>query len=208
MSALEKLAECAGGWTGTNRLSDPSMNVSDDSPSTAELTPLLDGKFIRLDYTWAYEGAAQEGSLLIGYESAPAIVTAHWVDTWHMGEAVMSCKGTAEDDGSVVVLGSYAAPPGPDWGWRIVLQPVDGTTLRLVMYNISPPMGKRSWPWRPTTGEQRTESTSGRLQVRRFTGASWRAVRRALSPPFLSGSLRARRKVSVQIFGLLGTGRL
>ncbi len=83
MSALEKLAECAGGWTGTNRLSDPSMNVSDDSPSTAELTPLLDGKFIRLDYTWAYEGAAQEGSLLIGYESAPAIVTAHWVDTWH-----------------------------------------------------------------------------------------------------------------------------
>jgi len=138
LSALEKLAECACGSTGTNRLSDPSMNVSDDSPSTAELTPLLDGKFIRLDYTWAYEGAAQEGSLLIGYESAPAIVTAHWVDTWHMGEAVMSCKGTAEDDGSVVVLGSYAAPPGPDWGWRIVLQPVDGTTLRLVMYNITP----------------------------------------------------------------------
>ena len=61
MSALEKLAECAGGWTGTNRVSDPSMNVSDDSPSTAELTPLLGGKFFRLDYTWAYEAPRRRG---------------------------------------------------------------------------------------------------------------------------------------------------
>ena len=138
MGALDKLAGCSGSWAGTSRLTDPSMNVSDDSPSTAELTPLLDGSFVRLDYTWAYQGDGQEGSLLIGFETGPAVVTAHWVDTWHMGEAVMSCQGTVENDGSVTVLGSYAAPPGPDWGWRIVLQPLDGAALRLVMYNVTP----------------------------------------------------------------------
>ena len=138
MSALDKLAECSGTWRGTSRLRDPSMDVLDDSPSTAELTPVLDGRFIRLDYAWAYQGRAQEGSLLVGYESGPAVVTAHWVDTWHMGEAVMSCHGIAENDGSITVRGTYSAPPGPDWGWRIVLQPRDGTALRLAMYNISP----------------------------------------------------------------------
>ena len=114
------------------------MKVWDDSPSTTDLTPLLGGRFIRLDYTWAYQGSAQEGSLLIGYESGPAVVTAQWIDNWHMGEAVMSCRGTAKTDGSVDVRGSYAAPPGPDWGWRIVLEPRDGTALHLVMYNITP----------------------------------------------------------------------
>ncbi len=138
MSALDKLAECSGSWRGTNRLRDPGMNDLDDSPSTAELTPLLDGRFIRLDYTWAYQGAAQKGSLLIGFDSGPAVATAHWVDTWHMGEAVMSCHGIAETDGSIMVRGTYSAPPGPDWGWRIGLRPSDGTALHLVMYNISP----------------------------------------------------------------------
>lgn len=62
MSVLDELAECSGRWRGTNRIRDPGMNVLDDSPSTAELTPLLDGGFLRLDYTWAYQGAAQEPS--------------------------------------------------------------------------------------------------------------------------------------------------
>jgi hypothetical protein len=114
------------------------MNVSEDSPSTAELTPLLGGKFIRLDYTWAYQGAAQEGSLLIGYQSGREVVTAHWVDTWHMGESVMSCRGIGETDGSIMVRGTYSAHPGPDWGWRIDLRPREGTDLRLVMYNVTP----------------------------------------------------------------------
>ncbi len=138
LSALDELVSRVGTWTGTNRLRDPSMNVSDDSPSTAALSPLVGGKFVRMDYTWSYQGAPQEGSLLIGYESGPAVVTAHWVDTWHMGEGVMALRGTSDTDGSITVHGTYAAPPGPDWGWRIDLLPGDDSALRLVMYNITP----------------------------------------------------------------------
>jgi hypothetical protein len=138
MSGLEALSACAGEWRGTNRLQDPNMNVADDSSGTATVTTLLEGKFVRLDYTWSYRGAPQAGSLLIGYLSDPAVVTAHWIDTWHMGESVMACRGARDADGAIDVRGSYAAAPGVDWGWRIQLRPVDGKSLKLVMYNATP----------------------------------------------------------------------
>ena len=138
MRALDRLAACAGRWQGSNRLHDPHTGKPDDSASTAVLTTLLGGKFIRLDYDWSYRGAAQEGSLLIGCESDRARLTAHWIDSWHMSEAVMACAGAVEDGGDIAVRGSYAAPPDPDWGWRIVIRPADGTALHIVMYNATP----------------------------------------------------------------------
>jgi hypothetical protein len=36
------------------------------------------------------------------------------------------------------VAGTYAAPPGPDWGWRITIEPQSPAAFRLRMYNISP----------------------------------------------------------------------
>ena len=137
MSALDRLAACAGRWEGSNRLHDPHTGKPDDSASMALLAALLGGRFIRLDYDWSYRGAGQEGSLLIGYQSERGKVTAHWIDSWHMAEGVMACEGAVEVDGSIAVRGSYAAPPGPDWGWRIVLRP-DGSALQVVMYNVTP----------------------------------------------------------------------
>ena len=116
MHALDRLAACAGRWRGSNRLHNPHTGKPEDTESTAVLATLLSGKFIRLDYTWSYGGAAQEGSLLIGYQSEHGKTTAHWIDSWHMSDGVMACEGAVEDDGSIAVRGSYAAPPGPDWG--------------------------------------------------------------------------------------------
>jgi hypothetical protein len=137
MGALRALAACAGGWVGTSRLQDPHSDVPDESHSTVTITTVLGGRFLRLDYDWAYRGAPQQGSLLIGHETPESAVTAQWIDTWHMGDKVMSCRGTVEEDGAISVRGSYAAPPGPDWGWRTVITP-GAQRLRLVMYNITP----------------------------------------------------------------------
>ncbi|MEP7187837.1 MAG: hypothetical protein ABI901_01445, partial [Roseiflexaceae bacterium] len=49
-SGLDKLAPCVGDWQGMNRLHDPNTNAPDDSPSTATVVLMLDGKFIRIDY--------------------------------------------------------------------------------------------------------------------------------------------------------------
>ena len=137
MSALDRLAACAGRWRGSNRLHDPHTGKPEDSTSTAVLTALLGGRFVRLDYGWSYRGAPQEGSLLIGHQAGHGRATAHWIDSWHMSDVVMACEGAVEADGTVAVRGGYAAPPGPDWGWRIVVRPAD-PALHVVMRNVTP----------------------------------------------------------------------
>lgn len=138
MSVLEKLMAYTGSWWGNNRLQDPNTNTPEDSPATATIIPVLGGSFIRIDYTWEYQGKPQAGSLLLGYEAEAEVVTAQWIDTWHMGDKVMACRGAVSNSGEISVRGSYAAPPGPDWGWRTIITPHEGQRLRIVMFNIWP----------------------------------------------------------------------
>lgn len=99
MSALDTLLARAGRWRGTSTLQDPDTGTPDAGPSTAVVTPVLGGRFVRLDYTWRYRGPKERGV--------------------------------------IDVRGSYAAPPGPDWGWRFIIAPAQ-MSLGLVMYNITP----------------------------------------------------------------------
>ena len=137
MSGLEGLAACAGEWRGTSTLQYPMNSIADESPSTATVTPVIGGRFVRVDYTWAYQGAPHEGSLLIGYEKKADLATACWLDGFHNSDRVMVCTGGIAELGGVSVRGSYAAPPGPDWGWRIDVVP-DGDTLRIIHHNVWP----------------------------------------------------------------------
>ncbi|MFL5342747.1 MAG: DUF1579 family protein [Gemmataceae bacterium] len=136
MNPVEVLAALGGEWCGTNTLQDPHTHRPDPSPSVVAVSPVLGGRFVRLDYTWMYQNRPQEGSLLIGFDRNSGAVSAHWIDSWHMDHAAMTCTGTVS--GNVIsVRGTYAAPPGPDWGWRIDLS-VEPAKLRLTMFNISP----------------------------------------------------------------------
>jgi Protein of unknown function (DUF1579) len=138
MTALDRLIACAGNWSGTNRLQVSESELPEDSPSTAIVTPVLAKRFVRIDYTWAYHEKPQEGSFLIGYEAKTDRASAHWIDSWHMSNMVMVCSGIVSENGGINVLGSYAAPPGPDWGWRVIIGPEDGQRLSVVMFNIDP----------------------------------------------------------------------
>ena len=134
MNPLEVLTTASGTWHGSNTLQDPNTGKPEESFTTAMVTPVLGGRFVRVDYTWGYQGKPQEGSLLVGFDPTSGDVSGHWIDTWHMGRKGMACVGTTSD-GTISVKGSYAAPPGPDWGWRI-----DITTepLRITHTNIDP----------------------------------------------------------------------
>ena len=66
MSALDRLAACAGRWRGSNRLHDPHSGKPEDSASTAVLATLLGGRFVRLDYDWSYRSAAQQALVEAG----------------------------------------------------------------------------------------------------------------------------------------------
>ena len=92
---------------------------------------------VRVDYTWSYQGKPQQGSILFSTDDATGAVTARWTDTWHTGNQPMVCSGRKTGGPTLSVRGSYAAPPGPDWGWRIDVTP-DGDRLRIVMHNVWP----------------------------------------------------------------------
>ena len=138
MKGLDFLVKLAGTWQGVNKLWLPPAETPYESASVATLTPVIKGKFVRLDYTWAFEGEPQEGCLLFGYEAEAAGASTVWVDSWHMGDKVMLCRGQLKAEGGLDVRGSYAVPDHPDWGWRIVVEPGEGEVWRMVMYNVSP----------------------------------------------------------------------
>jgi hypothetical protein len=138
MSVLHGLASCAGSWRGTNTLHDPAAGRPDSSPSDLIVTPVLGGKFVRIDYTWAHQGERQEGSLLLGFDPKAGEVSGHWIDSWHMGRKIMTCRGPTPVGGTISVEGSYAAPPGPDWGWRIEITPENGQKIRIAHFNVDP----------------------------------------------------------------------
>jgi hypothetical protein len=135
---LERLIGSAGAWQGTSTLQDPGRLEPDSTPSTLTVTPMLGGRFVRLDYTWSYKDAAQSGSLLVGHQKKSGALSIHWIDSWHNSDNVMALTGQAETPTLLTVKGSYAAPPGPDWGWKIAITPESDGRLRLVMHNISP----------------------------------------------------------------------
>jgi Protein of unknown function (DUF1579) len=131
--------DLVGDWTGNNLLRLSWVNPPDSlSPSDLKVATVARGKFLTFTYTWNHEGVPQEGLILLGHDQGDSAATAAWVDSWHMSAKVMSCRGAIDEQGEVNLRGSYEAPPGPDWGWRIVITPDAARELRLVMFNCSP----------------------------------------------------------------------
>jgi len=128
-----------GKWTGKNLLRLNWRTPPDYfSSSDLSVSQVAKGTFLTFDYTWEHENVPQEGMLLVGYDRIQNIATAAWIDTWHMSSKVMFCQGTINALGIIDLRGSYEAPPGPDWGWRIMITSPSVNLLQLVMFNCSP----------------------------------------------------------------------
>jgi hypothetical protein len=136
MNDLHSLLELAGRWDGYKRVLLPG-EAPHESESTAFITSIVGRKFMQMAYTWAFDGTAQEGVLLVGHKQADQAITVVWIDSWHMGDAFLICDGEVDAAGAVDVRGTYVVPSSPDWGWRMVITPGD-KELRVLMYNITP----------------------------------------------------------------------
>ncbi|GGC94754.1 DUF1579 family protein [Undibacterium terreum] len=128
-----------GQWEGRNRLflswPTPSEFLSD---TRLTVTELADGSLLQLNYDWSHEGKPQQGILLLAYDAEKNSATASWGDSWHASKKLLPSSGAIGDDGLVNLLGSFEAPPDPDWGWRILLKPVSGSEMQIAMYVIPP----------------------------------------------------------------------
>ena len=145
MSIVPSFAALAGRWTGVNLLRVSSGEPIRESAASANVATSAGGRFFTMAYTWSNGDTPQDGLIVLGHEQNTDAVTAVWVDSWHMGDALMKCEGREGAPGMVSVRGHYPAPPGPDWGWRIFIDASrpDGT-FRMLMYNISPE-GHEEW---------------------------------------------------------------
>jgi hypothetical protein len=110
-----------------------------DSASTAAVTTVGQRKFVAITYTWEIEGQPQDGLIVFPEQGTAAT----WLDSWHMGDSIWVSQASREGD-KVVLRGSYPAPPGPDWGWRIEVGLDEGEKLAIRMFNISPE--GQEWP--------------------------------------------------------------
>jgi len=133
-----KFAELVGNWTGSNKLWLMPTDPVRESESTATVAFAAGCATATITYTWAYEGAPKEGVLVIRTKSDADDVELVMVDSFHTAGKFMTFKKDAEHEGMVAVRGSYSAPPGPDWGWRIVVDSDGPDAFHITMFNITP----------------------------------------------------------------------
>jgi hypothetical protein len=132
---FEKLV---GQWKGVKKLWISPTEPMRESDTTARVATTAKGKFLILHYNWDFEGSLQDGLLLVGYEEKPKNVEIIWVDSWHMQDGIMTCKGSLAEVNTVAAKGSYLVPNSPDWGWSIRLKLIDENQWQLQMDNITP----------------------------------------------------------------------
>lgn len=124
-------------WSGTSRLWLAPGEDAHESQTTAQMSSVGQGQFITIRYRWEFEDEPQDGMIAFRSEMDQALTRAVWLDSWHMRNDIMVCEAMTRD-GVVSIQGSYAAPPGPDWGWRIEIETGDASSLVIRMINITP----------------------------------------------------------------------
>ncbi len=137
MTLHDSLSTLTGSWTGTTRLwLRPDMPAS-ESVTMAEVATIAGGSALSMAYDWDEDGP-QDGLLVIGEDGDDGRPGSTWIDSFHTAGKLMPLQSTLNHDGTADLLGSYAAPPGPDWGWRIVIEPGESSGFVVRMANITP----------------------------------------------------------------------
>lgn len=138
MSARPILMEYDGEWSGINQLWVRPEDPVRQSEASASIELAANDCFALIKYTWSDLGEPQDGVLLVRLARDLSPLDMVWIDSWHTGGKFMEFRGEEGQDGCISALGSYPAPPGPDWGWRIILAADSNAAFQIIMYNISP----------------------------------------------------------------------
>ncbi|WP_138990503.1 DUF1579 domain-containing protein [Larkinella sp. C7] len=131
-----QLASLTGEWEGLTKTWFEADQLADESPMKGTIRPVLGGRFILHEYQGRLSGEPFEGIALYGHDLGSGKFQSAWIDSFHMGTAIMFSQ--AEKTGSHVnVLGGYGAE-GQQWGWRTEIEVINPDQIVITAYNISP----------------------------------------------------------------------
>jgi hypothetical protein len=133
----KELGQLAGDWEGVTKTWFEPGKPADESAWRGTIRPILDGRIILHEYQGSLKGKPLQGVALYGYNLERKKFQSAWVDSFHMGTAIMFSETSGNAKG-ISVLGSYDAPPGPPWGWRTVIEILDADRIVITAYNITP----------------------------------------------------------------------
>jgi hypothetical protein len=132
------LKSIAGSWEGTCRTWFEPGKLADESAVRGIIRPLLGGRFVRHEYESTIQGKPRYGEETIAFNAVTKRFEVAWVDDFHMKYAIMFSEGGATERG-FAVAGKYdVGQDTPPWGWKTVLEIIDGDHLTFTAYNITP----------------------------------------------------------------------
>ena len=133
-----KLASLAGGWSGNTLTWFEKDVLADDSPVKAKISLMMDGRFLNYEYSAVLNEKPYEGKMLWSYDLGNEKCQCSWVDTFHMGTAIMHSEGIESKNG-FIVTGQYGwIGIGEPWSWRTELEIINPNQFILRAFNISP----------------------------------------------------------------------
>ncbi len=137
MPIPQVLAALAGHWIGDNSLWLNPDAAPRRSRATADISVEAEGQSLLVRYAWEDRDVPQSGVLFVVSDARSNALAGAFTDSWHYAHQLMECRGScAAEEASV--HGTYAAPPGPDWGWRVSIAATAMDECALRMFNRSP----------------------------------------------------------------------
>lgn len=124
-----------GEWEGTTKTWFEPDATPEEGNTRLSVRGIPGGRFTVWDYTGTVQGKPHTGHAIYGFDPDAQKFFSSWVDSFHMSPAMMVSEGPAGE--KVSVLGSYAAGPGPRWGWRTTIE-LAGGELVVRAFNIAP----------------------------------------------------------------------
>ena len=134
-----RLGQLVGTWAGTAKTWFEPGVLADESPIEGTIRPALDGRFVVHEYRGSLQGKPLSGMAIHGYHLDLERFETAWIDSFHVGTAVMSSVGDGRTADGMSVLGHYPDPTGgPSWGWRTRIEMPDPDHLIIIHDNITP----------------------------------------------------------------------
>lgn len=142
-SMHEHLAKAAGTWSGKNKMwmssemKDPVL-----SDSTTVVTPIMDGRFVKVEASGDMMGMPFSGLGINGYDNVSQKFQSTWID--NCGTTMMTGTGTLSADGKTMTwIYNYTCPITKKPVTMRQVEHITGeNTMTLEMFGADPHTGK------------------------------------------------------------------